>query len=135
MYYACCCLKINPLVLHLLCLRSFVWHFRWLYKHFFNVKLLRASYIHIHYKAISISCGLLVMPYKNYKTTPYCICPCSSRVYFKLYGIQKPNSWTYNFAEVSGHNLESSQTWCFHIPTMFVLQTSFKPHLLKGGGE
>ncbi len=26
---------------------------------------------------------------------------------------QKPNSWTYNFIEVSGHNLESSQTWGF----------------------
>ncbi len=25
--------------------------------------------------------------------------------------VQKPNSWTYNFLEVSGHNLESSQTW------------------------
>ncbi len=28
---------------------------------------------------------------------------------------QKPNSWTYNFVEVSGHNLESSQTWGFPI--------------------
>ncbi len=27
----------------------------------------------------------------------------------------KPNSWTYNFIEVSGHNLESSQTWGFRI--------------------
>ncbi len=26
---------------------------------------------------------------------------------------QKPTSWTYNFVEVSGHNLESSQTWYF----------------------
>ncbi len=25
--------------------------------------------------------------------------------------VLKPNSWTYNFVEVSGHNLESSQTW------------------------
>ncbi len=24
---------------------------------------------------------------------------------------QKPNSWTYNFIDVSGHNIESSQTW------------------------
>jgi hypothetical protein len=24
-----------------------------------------------------------------------------------------PNSWTYNSVEVSWHNLESSQTWCF----------------------
>ncbi len=28
---------------------------------------------------------------------------------------QKPNSWTYNFVEVSGHYLESSQTWGFRI--------------------
>ncbi len=28
---------------------------------------------------------------------------------------QKPNSGTYNFVEVSGHNLESSQTWDFCI--------------------
>jgi hypothetical protein len=27
--------------------------------------------------------------------------------------IQKPNSWTDNFVEVSGNNLESSQTWGF----------------------
>jgi len=27
--------------------------------------------------------------------------------------VQKPNSWTYNFFEVSGHNLESSHTWGF----------------------
>ncbi len=27
--------------------------------------------------------------------------------------LQKPNSWTYNFFEVSGHNLKSSQTWGF----------------------
>ncbi len=25
----------------------------------------------------------------------------------------KSNSWKYNFVEISGHNLESSQTWCF----------------------
>ncbi len=24
--------------------------------------------------------------------------------------VQKPNSWTYNFVKVSGHNLKSSQT-------------------------
>jgi hypothetical protein len=32
--------------------------------------------------------------------------PCIAR-------IQKPNSWTYNFVEVSWHNLEISQTWGF----------------------
>ncbi len=26
---------------------------------------------------------------------------------------QEPTSWMYNFVEVSGHNLESSQTWGF----------------------
>ncbi len=36
---------------------------------------------------------------------------------------QKPNSWTYNFVEVSGHNLESSSK-----------QISFKPLLWRGGG-
>jgi hypothetical protein len=30
-------------------------------------------------------------------------------------GNWEPNSWTYNFVEVSGHNLESYQTWGFHI--------------------
>jgi hypothetical protein len=47
--------------------------------------------------------------------------------------IQRPNSWTYNFAEISGHNLESSQTWGFLIynVTMFTLQTSFTSLLLK----
>ncbi len=32
---------------------------------------------------------------------------------FYIWSVQKPNSWTYNFAEVSGHNLESFQTWGF----------------------
>jgi hypothetical protein len=27
----------------------------------------------------------------------------------------KPNSWTYNFVDFSGHNLESAQTWVFRI--------------------
>jgi hypothetical protein len=30
-------------------------------------------------------------------------------------GTQNPNSWTYNFDEVSGHSLESSQTWGIRI--------------------
>ncbi len=37
---------------------------------------------------------------------------------YSFYGAQvrlKPNSWTYNFVEVSGHNFESSQTWGFPI--------------------
>ncbi len=47
-------------------------------------------------------------------------------------GIQKPDSWTYNFVEVSGHNLESSQTWGFRIQCLH-----YKPVpnslLLRGG--
>ncbi len=39
----------------------------------------------------------------------------------------------YNFVEVSGHNLESSQTLRFPC-TMFTLQTSFKSLLIGGGG-
>ncbi len=46
----------------------------------------------------------------------------------------KPNSWTYNFVEVSGHNLESSETWSFPLQWMFKLQNSSKPLSLKGGG-
>jgi len=30
-----------------------------------------------------------------------------------LNSVRSPNSWTYNFIELSGHNLESSQTWSF----------------------
>ncbi len=29
------------------------------------------------------------------------------------HSLHKQNSWTYNFVEVSGHNLENSQTWGF----------------------
>ncbi len=47
----------------------------------------------------------------------------------KTNSIQKPNSWTYNFVEVSGHNLESSKTWGFHIQCL--LQTSFKPDYIQ----
>jgi hypothetical protein len=43
--------------------------------------------------------------------------------------IQKLNSWTYNFVEVSGHNLESSQTWCFHLQYNVYIKTRFKPLL------
>ncbi len=32
-----------------------------------------------------------------------------------LLTLLKPNSWTYSFAEISGHNLEISQTWGFRI--------------------
>ncbi len=43
----------------------------------------------------------------------------------------KLNSWTYNFVEVSGHNLESYQTWGFHIKCL-----PYKPienHFCSGG--
>jgi hypothetical protein len=43
----------------------------------------------------------------------------------------KPNSWTYNFVEVSGHYHESSRTWGFHIQCLH-----YKPvsnHFWLGG--
>jgi hypothetical protein len=56
------------------------------------------------------------------------ICPN----YVRIGKEQKPNSKTYNFVEVSWHNLEFSD---LRFPyTMFTLQTSFKPPLLNGGG-
>jgi hypothetical protein len=41
--------------------------------------------------------------------------PLCSRIssLVKAIFFQKPNSWTYNFIEVSGHNLGSSKTWGF----------------------
>ncbi len=50
--------------------------------------------------------------------------------------LQKPNSWTHNFAEFSGHNLESSQTWGFRIQCLHYKQFQTIPFLLwgKGGG-
>ncbi len=42
----------------------------------------------------------------------------------------KPNSWTYNFVEASGHNLERTQTWGFRIQCF-----QKKPFLLQGGGS
>ncbi len=47
---------------------------------------------------------------------------------------QKPNSLMYNFAEVSGHILESSQTDLRFPYTMFTLQTSFDHTFAQGGG-
>ncbi len=41
----------------------------------------------------------------------YVLCGCE--LWCAEHYNQKPNSWTYNFVEVSGHNLESSQTWGF----------------------
>ncbi len=46
---------------------------------------------------------------------------------------QKPNSWTYNFFEVSGHNLEFSDS---RFPyTMFSLQNCFNQLFIKGEGS
>ncbi len=45
-------------------------------------------------------------PNNNNTRHEYLLVDCST-------GIQKRNSWTYNFVEVSGHNLESSLTWGF----------------------
>ncbi len=45
---------------------------------------------------------------------------------------QEPNSWTYNFVEVSGHNLEISETWGFRKHCLH-----YKPvsnHFCWGGG-
>ncbi len=44
--------------------------------------------------------------YRQLKFTPGCV---------QQHWFQKPNSWTYNFVEVSGRILESSQTWRFCI--------------------
>ncbi len=45
---------------------------------------------------------------------------------------QKPNSWTYNFVEVSGHNFERSQTWCFRSQCLHYNQ--FQATFFLGGG-
>ncbi len=37
----------------------------------------------------------------------------------KVCSVQKPNSLTYYFADVFGHNLESSQTWGFHVQCLY----------------
>ncbi len=47
--------------------------------------------------------------------------------------LQKPNSWTYNFVEVSGHNLESSQTWGFHIQCLQYTPVSISNHFSSRG--
>ncbi len=47
---------------------------------------------------------------------------------------QKPNSWMYNFVEVSGHNLESSQTWDFRLQCLHYKPVS-NHFCSKGEGE
>ncbi len=39
--------------------------------------------------------------------------------------VQKPNSWEYNFVEVSGHNLERSQTYGFPYTVQFGKKKTF----------
>ncbi len=47
----------------------------------------------------------------------------------------KPNSWTYNFVEISGHNLlESSQTWGFRIQCLHYKPVANNFCLSGGGG-
>ncbi len=48
-------------------------------------------------------------------------------------GQQRLNSWTCNFVEVPGHNLESFPDLRFPY-TVLTLQNSFKPLLFGGGG-
>ncbi len=46
----------------------------------------------------------------------YSTCKCMSDDRYPYIAFAwKPNSWSYSFIEVSGHNLESSQTWGFCI--------------------
>jgi hypothetical protein len=44
---------------------------------------------------------------------------------------QKPNSWMYNFVEVSGQNLESYPTWGFRIQSLHY--TPVSNHICSGG--
>ncbi len=53
---------------------------------------------------------LLLCLFLLYVTSHYVLFALS---YTVLMLTLKPNSWTYNCAEVSGHTLESSQTWGF----------------------
>ncbi len=48
--------------------------------------------------------------------------------------VLKPNSWTHNLVEVSGHNLESSQTWGFHIQCLHYKLVSHH-FCSRGGGD
>jgi hypothetical protein len=54
------------------------------------------------------------------------LCPAST--------VQKRNSWTYNFVEVSGHNLDSSQTWGFRIQCLPYIAKQFQTTFAQRGG-
>ncbi len=51
--------------------------------------------------------------------------------------VQKPNSRTYNFVEVSGHNLKSFQTWGFRIYVQCLHYKPVSKHFCskRGGGK
>ncbi len=49
--------------------------------------------------------------------------------------VLKPNSWKYNFVEVSGHGLESSQTWGFRIQCLHYILVWNNFCSGGGGGE
>ncbi len=59
-----------------------------------------------------ITCGTVSLLYKrsNFRTSIL-----SGSLRYEEQRDQKTNSWTCKVVEVSGHNLESSQTWCFCI--------------------
>ncbi len=86
---------------------------------------------------LDVKCFLIV--YKL-EYTVYSTYACPSKCIGVYRKVVKPNSWKYNFVEVSGHNIESSQTWGFciqytlHYITIFTLQTSFKRLCWGGGG-
>jgi hypothetical protein len=48
--------------------------------------------------------------------------------------IPMPDSWTYNFVEVSGHNLESFQTWGLSIQYNVYITNLIQTTFLGGGG-
>ncbi len=55
-----------------------------------------------------------------------------SNVHILGWPLQKPNSWTHNFVEISGHKIESSQTWGFHIQCFHCKPVS--THIFTKGG-
>ncbi len=74
---------------------------------------------------------------QKYRIIPFEVPFISSYALFasanpSILSVLKPNSWSYNFVEVSGHNLDSSQTWGVHIQCLHY--KPFKPLLLGRGG-
>jgi hypothetical protein len=98
--------------------------FRWLWKKIFTRTFaivfkqltLQGSRPKLRYASLYIVQYLSII--KNGTTWSVCFVPYCSRVFSKLFriytpifqnayegSVQKPNSWTYKFVEVSGHNL------------------------------